>query len=326
MRGRDCCVRMFFCVRGKALFLKMMKICFADMDRKNRSIEKNGVSLHFQTDIIMKPGKRICSQLKEIRRSIAAENEIPYHERECTYEGPCRGTCPYCEAELRYLGSQLRERLLSGKAATVAGIAVSLASLTACGSAERPDSAGSEADTVTIKAGDVSSLPPDTVATQGLVREPAAEGEKAAVRYELPIAGEDICVGELAVEDCLAGVKDEDYAEGDVGGVDDEIVAIVSEEPEFPGGFDSLMAYLQQHVRYPQEAREQGVSGKVYVTFVVETDGRVSNVRLLRDIGGGCGQEAVRVVKGMPKWKPGRASDGRVVRTPFNLPIAFSLD
>lgn len=79
----------------------------------------------------MHRGKDICKQLKEVRRRIADENDIPLEIKECTYEGPCRGTCPRCEAEVRYLESELERRIRLGRVATVAGLALSLA---ACGS------------------------------------------------------------------------------------------------------------------------------------------------------------------------------------------------
>lgn len=105
----------------------------------------------------------------------------------------------------------------------------------------------------------------------------------------------------------------------------EEIVWVaVEEDPEFPGGLDALSQYLADNIQYPALARENGITGKVFVTFVVEKDGRVGQIKILRDIGGGCGAEAVRVVKAMPKWKPGKQS-GKPVRTQFNLPVSFNL-
>ena len=99
----------------------------------------------------------------------------------------------------------------------------------------------------------------------------------------------------------------------------------LDEEPSFPGGTDSLYAFLARNIKYPADANEKGIEGRVYVSFIVETDGTFSNVKILRDIGGGCGKEAVRVIKLMPKWIPG-TQRGRPVRTQFNLPIVFELD
>lgn len=101
-----------------------------------------------------------------------------------------------------------------------------------------------------------------------------------------------------------------------------EIFTVVESEPEFPGGMDSLFAFVQRNIRYPEAAWNQKIEGKVYVTFTVETDGSITNIKVLRDIGGGCGQEAVRVVSMMPKWKPG-TQRGKPVRVQYNLPIVF---
>ena len=99
---------------------------------------------------------------------------------------------------------------------------------------------------------------------------------------------------------------------------------VVDEEPQFPGGMDALYAFLKENIRYPQQARDNGITGKVYVTFVVEKDGSISNPRLLRDIGGGCGPEAIRVVRMMPRWIPGKLR-GETVRVQFNIPVKFTL-
>ena len=103
-----------------------------------------------------------------------------------------------------------------------------------------------------------------------------------------------------------------------------QIFTVVENEPEFPGGMEALYKYLAQNIKYPQLARENNITGKVYVTFVVEKDGSIANPKVLRDIGGGCGAEAIRVVKAMPKWNPGKQR-GKAVRVQFNLPVNFNL-
>lgn len=84
------------------------------------------------------------------------------------------------------------------------------------------------------------------------------------------------------------------------------------------------MKFLRDNIKYPQIARESGIQGTVYVTFVVEKDGRVTDIRVLRGIGGGCDEEAVRVIKAMPRWQPGKQR-GKPVRVQFNMPIKFTL-
>ena len=106
---------------------------------------------------------------------------------------------------------------------------------------------------------------------------------------------------------------------------EDVIFTIVEQQPEFPGGTDAMLHFLQTNLRYPAEAREAGIQGTVFVTFVVEKDGDISDVRVLRGIGGGCDEEAVRVVKEMPAWEPG-VQRGEKVRVQFNLPIRFKLN
>lgn len=105
---------------------------------------------------------------------------------------------------------------------------------------------------------------------------------------------------------------------------EDEIFQVVEQDPEFPGGVEALYKFVQQNIKYPQLAKENNITGRVFVQFVVEKDGSVSNVRAARDIGGGCGAEAVRVVKSMPKWTPGKQR-GKAVRAAYTLPVNFNL-
>lgn len=103
-----------------------------------------------------------------------------------------------------------------------------------------------------------------------------------------------------------------------------QVRTVVEEMPQFPGGMAALAEYLRQHIRYPEEAREMKVSGKVFLGFVVEKDGGISEVVLLRRIGHGCDEEALRVVKTMPAWKPGQQG-GKPVRVRYTLPVRFNL-
>ncbi|MBQ7985634.1 MAG: energy transducer TonB, partial [Bacteroidales bacterium] len=102
------------------------------------------------------------------------------------------------------------------------------------------------------------------------------------------------------------------------------IFTVVEQQASFPGGTAELTKYLAQNIKYPQPARETGTSGKVYLTFVVEKDGSITDIKILRDIGAGCGEEAIRVVKAMPKWTPAKQR-GKAVRQQFNLPVTFTL-
>lgn len=105
---------------------------------------------------------------------------------------------------------------------------------------------------------------------------------------------------------------------------EEEVFMVVEEMPEFPGGTAKLYEYLQNNLKYPMGARENDIQGKVFVNFVVEKDGSISNVKVLRGIGGGCDEEAVRVVQSLPKFNPGKQR-GNPVRVQYTLPIVFKL-
>lgn len=104
----------------------------------------------------------------------------------------------------------------------------------------------------------------------------------------------------------------------------ERIWTVVEVPPQFPGGADALYPHVREFLKYPEKAIEQGVQGIVHLTFVVETDGTLSDIKVLRGIGAGCDEEALRIVRGMPKWKPG-TQRGKAVRVQYNLPIRFKL-
>jgi periplasmic protein TonB len=103
-----------------------------------------------------------------------------------------------------------------------------------------------------------------------------------------------------------------------------QIFTIVEEMPSFPGGEAELFKYLGKTVKYPPMAQDAGITGVVYMTFVVDEQGKVRDPKVLRGIGGGCDEEAIRVVKAMPAWEPGKQR-GKPVRVQYNLPIRFTL-
>jgi TonB family protein len=99
----------------------------------------------------------------------------------------------------------------------------------------------------------------------------------------------------------------------------------VEEFPEFPGDEDSLLQYIKNNLTYPQKAKEAYIEGKVVVSFVVTKTGKIKKIKVLRGLGYGCDEEAVRVVKSMPKWKPGNNA-GKVVNEKIFVPLIFELD
>ena len=100
---------------------------------------------------------------------------------------------------------------------------------------------------------------------------------------------------------------------------------VVEVLPSFPGGDKARMQYMLDNIKYPEEAKSKGIQGTVYVNFIVKSDGSISNAKVLRGIGGGCDEEALRVVNAMPKWDPGKQK-GKAVNVQFNMPIKFVID
>lgn len=98
----------------------------------------------------------------------------------------------------------------------------------------------------------------------------------------------------------------------------------IQKMPSFPGGEGELQKFLMENINYPAIARENNIQGTAALSFVVGKDGTISNVQILKDPGGGCGKEAVRVVQSMPKWTPGEAN-GNPVKVKFTLPVRFRL-
>lgn len=159
--------------------------------------------------------------------------------------------------------------------------------------------------------------PPPPPETPEVTTELTIVEDDAVIENELGIV--DMSEKNAVNEEVVQVVVEEEVEE-----VEEEIFTVVENDPEYPGGMEALYKYLASNIKYPALAKENNITGKVYVTFVVEKDGSIANPRILRDIGGGCGQEAIRVVKSMPKWKPGKQR-GEAVRVQFNLPVSFNL-
>ena len=233
----------------------------------------------------MTHGKKVCKILKEIRQQIADKNEIEYITSECHYHGECKGTCPKCEAELKYLENELQKRKQLGKVATIAGISLGIAgAFTACNTSQK-----------------LNSL----------------THESKVVSKEMPA----IYVSEVpGSEQELVGV----VALGHWEYKNNDILMFTDSMPKFPGGGEALKNFIQKNLHYPEEAKEKKIEGTVMLDFVVEKDGSLTNVKILVKVHPILDAEAINVIKSMPNWIPGQF-EGKNARIRYTLPVTFLL-
>lgn len=231
----------------------------------------------------MEKGKRTCNVLKAVRLQIAKANEIKYEPHECHHEGPCAGTCPACEAEVRYLEQQLQKRRMMGRAVMVTGIAAGMTALASC----------------TSCSGITNIIHPEV---NGKMEPVQLAGDVDTVMLMEPV---DTITPITQDEKVLTGV-------------------VPHVQPQFPGGESALRKFIQKNVRYPESAAEAGIEieGRVMVTFKVEKDGSLSDIKVVRGLGPEFDEEALRVVKMMPKWLPARTGDSTTV-VRYTIPVVF---
>ncbi|PTX22803.1 outer membrane transport energization protein TonB [Pontibacter mucosus] len=168
---------------------------------------------------------------------------------------------------------------------------------------------------------------------------------RATVKYTPPVVKRDNEVVEEeeipdvdVLEEIDAGVKTVEGSKdapldlGEIDGTSDVVAEVVEEKPytyveqmpTFPGGDSEMMKYLGKNIRYPAAAQRAGVEGLVVLSFVVSSTGEISDIQVVKQLGAGTDEEAVRVVKSMPKWTPGK-QNGRAVPVRYTLPVRFTI-
>ncbi|MBR3390441.1 MAG: energy transducer TonB [Prevotella sp.] len=246
----------------------------------------------------MKRGKKICQTLKDIRLQVARTNDIPYEPTECKHKGDCPGTCPKCEQEVRYIEQQLNVRRMMGKAVAVAGVSVGLTALTACNISTQKNTLKGE-----------MPIQNDTVIHPTLTME---------IKGELPIQNDTVIhqKSEYKEEAKSMIVKGDTISEEFIVG------EIMEERPSFPGGQQKLMEFIANNIRYTDEMKETGITGRVVVSVVIKKDGSIGEPKIIRSIHPLFDNEALRVISSMPKWRPG-SQRGKRVEVTYSIPILF---
>lgn len=155
--------------------------------------------------------------------------------------------------------------------------------------------------------------PPPQVQTPEIVEVPDEEEIEEEIEIDLDV--------EITEETQIEEMVFEEAPEEEVA---DEIFTVVEDQPTPQGGMQAFYEYVSKNMKYPAQARRMGIEGRVFVQFVVDKDGTITDVQAVKGIGAGCDEEAVRVLQNAPKWNPGKQR-GRAVRVRMVLPITFQL-
>ena len=283
----------------------------------------------------MKRGKQTCKILKDIRRQIAEANDIEFITSECQYQGDCLGTCPKCEAEVRYLEQHLERKRIAGKAVTVLGISaglVAMSPMTSCtNSANKGTNQEITNDTISNECmfGDIIPITKeDTIVAS--IKDIPSRPEPGVLAGDIiePVEGEVEIEGEIS-EDTIKSVSLPGWIPPKIDEMpsENDTLHISAVMPEFPGGAQKLMSFIARNIQYPKEIAqgEAGAQGRVIVQFIVDKDGNIINPRIVRGVDPYLDKEALRVVNLMPKWKPGELEDGTKVAVYYTIPVMFRL-
>lgn len=282
----------------------------------------------------MKRGKQTCKILKDIRRQIAEANDIEFITSECQYQGDCLGTCPKCEAEVRYLEQQLERKRIAGKAVTVLGISaglVAMSPMTSCtNSANKGTNQEIINDTIANECmfGDVIPITEEDTIVASIKDTPSPPPVPEVLGIIEPVTEEEVIEGEIRA-DTIESVSLPGWIPPKIDEMpsENDTLHVSAVMPEFPGGMQELMSFITKKIQYPKEIAqgEAGIQGRVIVQFIVDKDGNIVNPKVVRGVDPYLDKEALRVVNSMPKWKPGELADGTKVAVYYTITVMFRL-
>ena len=250
----------------------------------------------------MKRGKQTCKILKEIRRQIAAENDIKLVVEECTYQGDCLGTCPKCEAEVRYLERELEKRQRMGKAAVVAGLSVGLLSTSQVALAQQPDSLNMNQNNLGTLLGDVTIVeygaiplyPPESFPYHHVLTQ--EEISNVAIS-KLPKSGNLMVVGGY-----LTYPEEESLYNREWKPQPDTLFEKTKclYAPKFEGGESVLVEFLSQNLGKNADGRSYG---DMEIAFTVEPNGHLSHIDIIKGVNAPLDAQVAALFKFM-EWEP----------------------
>lgn len=273
----------------------------------------------------MTRGKQTCRILKEIRRRIAEANDIEYMTSECRYKGECKGTCPRCEAEVRYLEQQLALRRIAGKAVILAGITA----LSACSGGGTANPVGAKTE---VEAA-VDTIMPDTVAcADTIVSEVDSVSETIPVNVtdllvvgDVDIADEPEAEAAVASEDIVVNSELNQLIVGEIGNTPEPVdkiweMSTVEKKPDD----EFIYRYIKENTRYPEAALADSAEGRVVVKMIIDSAGYITSPEIVRPRHPLLDAEALDIVRGIPRVRPAQVGDSNVACR-FSIPITFKM-
>lgn len=276
----------------------------------------------------MTRGKQTCRILKEIRRQIAEANNIEYVTSECRFKGECAGTCPLCEAEVRYLEQELHMRRVMGKAVVLAGLSVEMIGMAACSTPSQETTVENRpctADTSVIA--DLSADRPvileeiDSIEAKDSFPKASSASKNVKKRTQknnpeyLDLDTANWMMGDIPSEKPAVY---KDYYYDDESGL--RVSLALSEWATFPGGTAALDSFVQENIQIPPNC----VKGVVVVSALIDSVGNIVNPHIDYEVRPEMKEEALRLVRMMPNFVPAKLN-GEPITTSRNIAIRFNL-
>ena len=257
---------------------------------------------------MMKKGKRTCEYLKEVRQRVARENGIPLDTRECTHEGDCRGTCPYCEAEVRYIEQELSKRQSLGKAVTIAGIAVSSMMM---GSCHLPQTRGEMEQPKPASENTAQQISEETTGQEA--QKPAPD-QADTIEMVLGLCPTDTAPNKCTQEPKQDPIIDAGWDWETEGIIEDPSFNNVETHEWYPSIEGTPAQWLKSRLSTPLDFLYNAKYYNAYIVLIISETGEVKDVvfqpkeESLSANEQAFRAEATKILKGMPKWRGGHTA------------------
>ena len=265
----------------------------------------------------MNHGKETCRILKELRHKIAEANDIALETSECRFKGDCTGTCPRCEAEVRYLERQLAARRRAGKAVRLAGLAAGAIIMSGCGNV-------SDSKPTETLLGDVV----DTIIAEEMCDTVVQTKENNVSNIE-NVSQRNASKDSVKTDTSLADNNDPDFSlinSIDFGEIEDGHDPVYT-PPTFPGGEIALEKFISKHIIYPDIQKDEAISGSVIVEVTIDVDGKVIEPVVISGLDPVLDRQALKIASLLPDFSPATLDHSRVksivkLAIDFKAPVA----